>query len=636
MLRLAFDIETDGFLEDVSRIHCIVIKDIDTGNVYRYGPEEVQAALVDLMEADLIIGHNIIEYDLPVILKLYPWFDFDPAKVRDTLTLSRLVYSNLSDSDQADRALYEALKPVKLLGSHSLKAWGIRFKVLKLSHEDWTEYSEEMLERCVVDVEITERLWIDIESNNVDPRASELEHSVQFIVARQSRYGFMFDVDAALKLNAKLLSRRAELEQELQDTFKPWYRLQEEVEPKRTINYKDKPGTWAGAKYSKIKLTTFNPSSRFHIADRLKALYGWKPTEINDDGSAKIDETVLGKLSYPEAKLIAEYMTVQKRISMLSEGEGAWLNYVQADGRIHGQIITNGAVTGRATHRSPNMSQVPAVTALYGKECRRLFRVPDTAIQVGADCSGLELRMLAHYLAKHDGGAYARVVTEGDVHWTNAIALGLTSAPTIDKTNKTHDLIRRVIKTFIYAFLYGAGDLKIGQTLFELVLMLRVNKLDEQWVLDLFFDGKANPSETILRKAGKKAKATFTDKTPGLKQLVEGVKKSAEQRGYLIGLDGRRLHIRSSHAALNTLLQSAGALVCKRWMVEVDTHLIDYRYEQIAWSHDEIQFELMDPEIADEFGKQVVECIGYAQEYFNIRCPLTGEYKVGRNWAETH
>lgn len=642
-MRLVFDIEANG-LFDASLIWCLVTTDLDTAEKRKFGPSEVEQGLRHLMSAEVIIGHNVIGYDLWLIKKLYPWFEI-PATVYDTLVLSRLVYPNLSDTDTNRKAVCEA----KLVGSHSLKAWGIRLGLLKLEHEDWSQFSPEMLERCSVDVDVTERLWSNIQAKNVDPRAIDLEHKVAWICARQERQGFTFDVRKAETLTATLMERRTELEAELQDTFKPFYLPDGPPKKwKRTINRKKPSGVIEycpeEGEYQPIKLTVFNAGSRQHIAHRLKALYNWVPTEFTDSGQAKIDETVLGKLPWPEAKLLNEYFLVQKRLGMLAEGDNAWLKLVR-NGKIHGEVITNGAVTGRATHRNPNVAQTPAVSALYGKDCRELFGPARNKRQVGIDVSGLELRMLAHYLSRWDGGAYGRVVCQGDVHTVNAtvlfeaeVAKGLKDErllidcanehpgsgeylrdlnPGSRKTAKVADFyktLRNLTKTFIYAFLYGAGDWKIGHTVKPL---------------------QPEPQKKTL---GKTLKERFTKRTPGLEKLLTAVKQAAK-RGFLVGLDGRHLHIRSDHAALNTLLQSAGALICKRWMVEIDLELSRRNWhdkvQQLAWVHDELQFQC-DPEVADEFGLLAVECIVRAGQYFDIKVPLTGEYKVGANWAECH
>ena len=593
-MRLVFDIETNGLLNDVSLIHTIVAKDLDTQKVYQFRPHEIDLGVEMLMQAELLIGHNVIGYDIPAIKKLYPDFDIPRNKVMDTLTLSRLIWTDLSDRDGA---MVEAEKlESKLRGSHSLKAWGQRLGFHKADYDGgWETFNEEMLTYNVRDVEVTERLWTLIESKAYSPIAVELEHAVAWIVSAQERHGFMFDEHNAFKLVLTLQKRQAELEAELQDTFPPFVVPDGYVEPKRTINYKDpmRHSVTQGCPYNKIKIVVFNPGSRHHIADRLQKLFGWKPTEFTQDGSAKVDEEVLSKLPYPAAKLLTEYLMIQKRLGQISDGKQGWLRHVRK-GRIHGEMITNGAVTGRATHRSPNMGQVPSCGAPYGHECRSLFCVQKGKKLVGIDVSGLELRMLAHFMARYDDGKYGEEVVNGDIHTANQKAAGLDT--------------RNQAKTFIYAFLYGAGAAKIGSIV------------------------------GAGAKHGQKLKDQFLKSVPALANLVSAVGKAAK-RGYLTGLDGRKLHIRSEHAALNTLLQSAGALICKRWMVEVDNEIEARgwrgRVQQVAWVHDEVQVEV-DEEIAEAFGQMAVDCVTKAGVFFNIKVPLTGEYKVGNNWAETH
>jgi DNA polymerase I-like protein with 3'-5' exonuclease and polymerase domains len=588
-MRLVFDHESDGFLDEASQLWCIVLKDPDTGERYKFGPREVEQGLRMLARADEVIGHNIIEHDLPLASKLYPWFE-PQGKVTDTLVLSRLLFTDLSDTDMRRAAVREA----GMTGRHSLEAWGLRFGVPKVVHEDWTKFSPEMLERCSVDVDITERLWKLIQQKGVDPRANELEHRVATIVARQNRYGYPFDYAKAERLAQTLLERLAVLEAELQDTFKPFYLPDGKVvEPKRTMTRKGVEYT-AGAKYQKIKLVTFNPGSRRHVAHRLKFLYGWEPKEFTASGEPQIDDDILQAIPWPEAKLVAEYYMVQKRLGLLqgSKQSKGWLESYR-NGRIHGDMITNGAVTGRGTHKI--IANVPRVDTPYGRELRSLFTASKDRVEVGIDMSGIELRLFAHYLAAYDDGAYGKLVCEGDIHTANQQAAGL---PT-----------RNHAKTFIYGWLYGAGDEKIGTII-----------------------GKG-------KEAGRKLKRAFLDKTPGLEKLVTLVRKKAEEKGYLIGLDGRRLHIRKSHAALNTLLQSAGAVLSKQWMVEIDNQIKlrgwTNKVQQLIWVHDELQFDV-DPDIAEEFGKLAVECIQITATKFGIRVPLTGEFKIGKNWGDCH
>lgn len=472
-MRLVFDLESNGLYFDVTTIHCIVAKDADTGTIYKFRPAEVEQGVKLLMQADEIIGHNIINYDIPTIQKFYPWFHVDWSKVTDTLVLSRLLYADMGDKDDVAKKV-----PPKLRGSHSLKAWGYRLGFNKLEFDEWEHFSEEMLEYNVIDVEVTHRLYNKLKPKaDKFPTAVELEHSVAWICAEQERTGFGFNVKKAHELNAKLMAERAELEGELQKAFPPFYLPDgKEYTPKAKASYPDKIPTengyytgevievsltdkkgnlrtikrkvYQGYPAQKVKLTIFNPGSRHHIAHRLIRVRGWKPSEFTPNGQPKIDETILSALPWPEAKLLARYFLIQKRLSMLSEGDGAWLNFVR-NGRIHGGINTNGAVTGRATHNNPNLAQVPSVGAVYGAECRELFEPGKGKVQVGVDVSGLELRMLAHYLARYDGGSYGKIVCEGDVHWTTVQAVGLTDEERDEDRFRIHKLFRNAMKTFI-------------------------------------------------------------------------------------------------------------------------------------------------------------------------------------------
>lgn len=625
-MRLLFDIETDGLLDQMTKIHCLVIKDLDSGVVRRYlgnieEPDDgcLVLGLRDLHEADLIAGHNIQGFDIPAIQKAYPWFQ-PKGQIRDTLLLSRLIWSDLKERDFELVKKNEAF-PKNLIGSHGLKAWGYRLGCLKGTYgetNDWSTFSQEMLDYCVQDVEVTHKLWQLIESKNYSEQAIELEHQFAAVIRLQERHGFGFDKAKAVELYAKLGQRRLELEKELAKACPGW-----SVEMKTPDGYQvlnpdggvavfqtradaEKMGKkwWpkgdlrrlAIARPNKRKAIPFNPSSRDHIARFLIERYGWKPTKFTETGKPEIDESVLEALVYPEAKLLSEYFMVEKRIGQIAEGQNSWLKLEQ-NGRIHGEVITNGAVTGRCTHSRPNVAQVPACGVPYGRECRALFIPRPGYSLVGWDASGLELRCLAHFMAAWDDGAYAKELLTGDIHTANQKAAGL---PT-----------RNNAKTFIYAFLYGAGDAKIGSIV----------------------NGGA--------KEGKALKAQFLAKTPALAKLKTAVSARAKQRGYLIGLDGRHLPIRSEHAALNTLLQSAGAVVMKKAKVIGYQRLLErglkwgQDWAQVASIHDEGQNEVRIG-LEDVVGKTYVESLTAAGEAFGFKCRLDGEYKSGASWAATH
>ena len=388
------------------------------------GNPSIFLGLKTLSEAETIIGHNIVNYDIPVIQKLVPGWS-TKATVIDTLLLSRLYKPEIRDIDFG-RVRRGAKFPPKLIGSHSLEAWGYRLGNYKGEFgktTDWKMWSVEMQAYCEQDVEVTTNLYhyfVDY-IGKWGKESLELEHAFAKIIQKQEQYGFAFDERAAADLYATLSQRRTELEAELKKVFPP-------IDKGGMFTPKANNATRGYVKGQPIwkpKLVEFNPQSRDHIAERLTKLYGWKPEVFTDTGKPQIDEEILSKMDYPEAKLLNENLMVSKRISQLAEGAQAWLKAIKDDGRIHGAVTTNGAVTGRCTHHHPNLAQVPSVGAPYGAECRALFGPPHGYYQLGCDASGLELRCLAHYLTKYDGGAYRDVILFGDIHTTNQQAAGL-------------------------------------------------------------------------------------------------------------------------------------------------------------------------------------------------------------------
>ena len=586
-MRLAFDIETNGLLDQLDLVHCIVAKDIETGEVFSFNPTNIPHALELLSSAEELVGHNIMGFDLPALRKVYPDWRYE-GRVTDTLIASRLIHADLTAEDFTKNWLPEDL-PKRLFGSHSLKAWGMRLTHFKDDYDGgWEAWSQEMQDYCEQDVEVTYSLYKHLAIDDYSKQAVELEHDLAAICEEIGNNGWTFDYTAATKLYSGLAQERAKLEAELQELFEPW-EVHETIVPK--VN-NSKLGYEKGVPFTKTKVIEFNPNSRKHIQRCLVAKYGWKPQEWTPSGEAKIDESVLTKLDYPEAKKLAHMFLLQKRIGQLAEGRQAWLKlYDGTDGKLRHTIVPNGAVTGRATHRSPNLAQVPATRAMYGKECRELFTVPEGYELVGSDLSGLELRCLAHYMGDDD---YTKQILEGDIHSYNQKAAGL---PTRDQA-----------KTYIYAALYGAGSLRLGQIV----------------------GGGA--------KEGTKLKQNFEKAVPAYRQLRDSVAIACE-RGYLIGLDGRRLAVRSEHAALNTLLQSAGALICKKWLSLIFHELKreglkDHAYI-MAWVHDEVQIAARKG-YENDVGHIARRMAKEAGEAFNLQIPIEAEYSVGRSWADTH
>jgi DNA polymerase-1 len=568
-MRLVFDIEADNLLDDITQLWCIVVRDVDTDEVQAFDPNKIKEGLELLSQADTLIGHNIIDYDLRALKKLHG-FEYT-GTIIDTLVYSRTIWPDIKEIDF--KLHKKGDYPMKLIGSHSLKAWGYRLGELKgdfnTGSESFATYTPAMLDYCIQDTAVTEKLYRKIIEKNFSQAALDLETRIHTLLIEQEEKGFPFDVTKAQALYSTLAQRKADLEAELQETFEPTI-----VEMK-----------------TKTKTIPFNPASRMQIADRL-IKRGWEPQLFTDNGEPKVDETVLSGIDMPEARMLNEYLLLNKRIGQLATGKQAWLK-MERGGKIHGRVNHMGAVTSRCTHSNPNTAQIPSVGAPYGKECRELFIAPRGYSLLGADASGLELRCLAHYMAAYDDGAYADVVLNGDIHTANQKAAGLES--------------RNQAKTFIYGFLYGSGDEKTGKII-----------------------GRG-------AKEGKAIKAKFLKKLPALKKLRDAVSKAADERGWVKGIDGRIIPVRHSHASLNTLLQSCGALVCKTWYVFIADAIKKAGLDAqiVAFIHDEVQVLVKEGQ-EDEAGRIILGCMRDVEKHFNFRCRLDSEYKYGRNWADTH
>lgn len=539
------DLEADGL--NPTRIWCVVTRENGVNTVHK-DSESLTRALEGSVS---VCGHNLIGYDLPVLERLWG-VSVAPERIVDTLVLSRLY-----DPSRA--------------GGHSLKVWGELLGFPKGDHDDWSCLSTAMIEYCERDTEVTEAVHKQLvrDMSGFDQRSIDLEHKVQYIVQQQERNGWVLDQQLAHELLATFKERMNEIEEELQEKFPP-------IVHER---YSEKTG-----KRLKDRVEIFNVGSRQQIAKRLSTL-GVRFEKLTEKGNPIVDEAVLDTIDLPEARSISEYLMLQKRYAQVH----SWLEHVQEDGRVHGRVISNGAVTGRMTHQSPNMAQVPASHSPYGHECRSCWTVPEGKKLVGFDASGLELRMLAHYMNDKE---FTNVLLTEDIHTRNQLAAGLETRPQA--------------KTFIYAFLYGAGDAKIGTIV----------------------GGSAKDGADLKRR--------FLSNTPALESLRERVTR-ASGRGYLTGLDGRRLRVRSEHAALNTLLQAAGAIVMKQALVILDDYAKQWKldYNFIGNIHDEVQSEVVADQ-AEKYGWLAVECLKAAGVHFNLRCPLDGEFQIGTTWAETH
>jgi DNA polymerase I-like protein with 3'-5' exonuclease and polymerase domains len=571
MKSYVFDIEADALINTVVRVWAIVLKDTETNELFSYYGDSLGVGIKKIQEADVLIGHNIICYDIPVLEKIFGIKI--KCKVLDTLLLSRMIWPEIGFT--ADTKKKYNL-PSHLIGSYSLEAFGYRVGHHKLEHNEWSQWSPEMQRYCEEDVKVNAKLWDLIKQKMPDQMAIDIETRFQQYIHTQEQHGVYFNVEKALSLQSPLKQRIDEITKELNNIIPA-----KKIQLKKSVKYQE-----------------FNPGSRQQIIQFLCEKYDWKPTVFTDKGNAQLSEEILEALPYPETKLFSEFFKTQKLLAMLSDGDKSWLKFVQ-DGKIHGRVVTIGAVTGRCTHSSPNLAQIPSPRAFMGKEVRELFYAPAGYKMIGTDASGLELRCFAHYLHPYDGGSYANEVVNGDVHTRNQIAAGLDT--------------RDAAKTFIYALLYGAGDAKLGSI-------------------------KGVGSQEQLKQIGFTMRHSFMDKVPAYKNLVNNVKLAIQSRGkQLVGIDKRILQIRHEHAALNTLLQNAGAVAVKLATVNFADNMKSRGIEFNPCLHIHDEWEVYTKDSDAEITKQIaVDSIKQAGEELNFKCPLTGESRSGQTWYEVH
>lgn len=621
MRHVVFDIETDGLLDECTKLHSIVCLDAKTGELASFADQPGYRPLADgirlLSNARTLIGHNIIAFDIPALEKLTGFST--KAKTYDTLIAARTAYPDVMIFD-----IHQEKIPGELYGRHSLKAWGMRLDLHKdeygESEEDvWDEWNQQMQEYCEQDVRVTAKLFEFLKAENIPNEALAIEHRLAHYLFAQERNGFPFKVKEAEELNAFLEKEESRLLLELQGYFGKWVKRDGYVMPKvNRGRIGDKKSTMfrikKGCSYCKLEINDYTGGPHQTKA-ALKRVYGWVPNIVKKRKRIKgemvvveeeegTDEAVLSKLSYPCIETLIQYNAAKKVRGMLSNGDNAWLRLVDEHGRIHGRVNQNGTVTHRATHSRPNISQVPSERKPYGKEVRQLFYAPEGWKLVGTDASGLELRMLAHYMHEYDNGAYGHEILSGDIHTANQEAAGLEE--------------RSQAKTFIYGFLYGAGAVKLGSIV--------------------------NPSGSERQQAieGKQLKERFLANTPALSLLIDKVIAEAE-KGWITTIDGRKVYVKSQHKALNCLLQSSGSIFVKKWITLFYQELIDKlgvpswdgRWTPCSFSHDDVVLAVREKDV-DVVQEIVLRNIGVAGESMNCNIRMDGESKVGQTWLDVH
>tara|TARA_B110000977_G_scaffold54222_1_gene73819 strand:+ start:1333 stop:3084 length:1752 start_codon:yes stop_codon:yes gene_type:complete len=583
-MKVVFDIETDGL--DATVIHVLVAKELGVkGNYIIRGPKAFAKFAEGVTHW---IAQNGIGFDIPVVEKLWG-YKIPLAKTTDTLVLSRL------------------FDPQRK-GGHSLKAWGERLGDFKTDFDDWSHYSEEMKNYCKQDVHVTELLYNELmrEGKAFSQASINLEHMVHSIMCEQEANGFELDIDKAQEIYTVCLKEANRIEADIKEFMVPIAVPVKEVNVKYTKAgsiYSNQllEGQNVQGDYTKITWQEFNLDSPVQINKRLDR-EGWKPTIKTDGGDFyKICPENLATIpdTAPQAvKGLKAWKILKTRWKLAQE----WLEKSQGDGRVHGQVITTGAVTHRAAHRGPNMANIPSVPhgkegimwkmdGMYAAECRQVFKVPEGKLLVGTDAAGIQLRVLAHYM---NDPVYTEQVIDGDIHTFNMEALGRYCKD------------RPTAKTFIYAFLLGAGVGKIAE-------ILECN------------GGQAN-----------KSMQNFYDTLPTLKRLKSEASRAASM-GWMKGLDGRILKIGSDHLALSVYLQGGETVIMRLanvfWQKQAKKEGINFK--QCAWVHDEWQTEV-DADQAERLGEIQVQSIKDAGTFFKLNCPMDGEAKIGKNWLETH
>lgn len=687
-----FDVETNGLLRAkkdsaaMDRIHCLVLRDVDTRETFVFRRNNQQDNIAEGVEmlrtADKIIGHNVIQFDVKAIQRVFP--DWAPeGEVVDTLVLCRMIVPDIKGGDFALNK--KGGIPGWLIGSHSLDAWGYRLgknkgnyatEMIKAGLDPWAEWNQEMEDYCVNDVDVTELLYAAISGDMPPDSAVALETQIHDICGYMEQNGYFFDAEKAVEL-AELLREKIELKSaEVVESFGVWFKPKKKKivkmqwdDPKGINASKtyEKPDTewgedysravwgrmtfpkvtWRGHKkypdrtegcpYVEIERVEFNPRSRNQIIDRFTTIYDWTPEDFTEKGSPSVDDSVLNKVinQIPEARALSEILFLEKRYGQVSKGRSSWLNtYDPETSRIHPYTNTGGTVSGRCSHAGPNIAQVPGVKTEKLKDVNgyKHIAVGNTAILLGEDGEyGYECRSLFYTPDTINGvpwmqvgvdlsGIEFRCLAERCAKYDDGELIEVVLSGDIHAINMKSTGItdRGLIKRVLYGLMYGAGDWKIGHT-------INPHATDDQ-----------------KRAIGREIRALLMKGLPAMKKVIDECQEQAEN-GFLIALDGRRLMARSPHAALNLRLQSDAAMIAKKWVCLTEDYAFDAGlshgwkgdFVMLAFVHDELQTSVKE-EYAKEYGALCIKAANDAGKFFNFRCPVDAEAKYGQNWGICH
>jgi DNA polymerase-1 len=594
---IILDVEANGFLPEVDTVWQVSVKTAGVDGVRSYPKTTIRMdaqVQAEVDDADYVIMHNGIGYDVPVLEKCLGVI-VPRTKLIDTLVLSRLG------------------KPERTIG-HSLAAWGEMLNHPKVEHAEWDKWSPEMQIRCDEDVLLNEKVWDKLKGMlDVMPVAVNSEMLTAWACADMNRCGVHFRTDKALKLLDTLMEESAGYYNEAEAFMPSLYFPKGKV---KSLKRAPNKAHWAcgqldaGIEFQEVTKKKLSPGSRDDISLFLKRKYGWVSPQKTPTGKPKINDEILRALPWPEAETFASYLKTEKLIGYINgpinkKGNGGgWLQHVTPEGKLHGNFISLTAVTGRPSCVAPNLQQVST-----DPRARELF-IPRAGWKlVGVDADGQELRVFGHYLAPFDGGIYGREVVDGDIHTKVQHLIGFSS--------------RKITKNVEYSMLYGAGNPRLG-------LYAIKDALDA---------GLVPPTNT--GKRGKEMRAAIMQGIVGYADLLDAVQEKARLTGRLKGLDGRTLWVRKVYSALNLLFQSAGIIHMKKAIALLRPALEDagFKYDRDwampLWVHDEIQLETR-PEVAEDIGKIGAWCIEEAARQLKIRVPMTGTYDIGDNWKETH